>query len=279
MVKILPSTIYVGMPKSGSTWLFNLLKSHPDCFVSNAKDIYYFDKYYHKGINWYSSFFKGSKKDQVVVDISHDYAISEDAPKRIRKTIPNAKIIFCFRNPILKEYSAYQFGRRNGGNNFSFREGIETGKLDPSKCMYSKYLKNYLKEFPVDQIRVLFFEDLEDNPKKFAKSIFEFIEVDPLNKYDYERKFLPMSKARNKTIAKIVKKASHFTREIGMPQVVGIIKGNWFINKCLYSEMIDRKHITKADYEYLLEYFIDDIIELESLTERDLSEWKQYNSK
>ena len=54
MTSVLPNLVYIGPDKAGSTWLFGLLNRHPDVFMTPAKDLYFFDRYYDKGIEWYA---------------------------------------------------------------------------------------------------------------------------------------------------------------------------------------------------------------------------------
>lgn len=215
-MKKLPSVIYVGMPKSGSTWIYELFRSHESVYVPTIKDIYFFNQEYARGLDWYSSFYDSASDGVTCVDISHDYIFCPDAAYRIRNDISDAKIIICFRNPIQKEFSAYLFGQRNGGNDFSFKEGLNNGYLDPSKCLYGKFLQEYLSVFPRDNLLVLFFDDLESDPQGFAKQLFDFIGVEELHDYPYSRKVLPASRPRLKVIAKLIKLVAVVARRMGL---------------------------------------------------------------
>ena len=42
-----PNFLYVGAGKSGSTWIFEIFRDHPEIFVPISKDIMFFDRYYH----------------------------------------------------------------------------------------------------------------------------------------------------------------------------------------------------------------------------------------
>ena len=43
--------IFLGPSKTASTWIYEAIRSHPDLFVPVTKDIYFFDKYFDKGIS------------------------------------------------------------------------------------------------------------------------------------------------------------------------------------------------------------------------------------
>ena len=38
-----PDFLYIGPDKSGSTWLYEVLRRHPEVFVPSVKDLYFFD--------------------------------------------------------------------------------------------------------------------------------------------------------------------------------------------------------------------------------------------
>ena len=87
----LPTFLFVGADKCGSTWLFKVLQQHPQCFVPAAKDIYFFDRYYGRGLQWYASFFSSAPRSaRAIGELSHDYLYSEQAAERIASTLPAA---------------------------------------------------------------------------------------------------------------------------------------------------------------------------------------------
>ena len=47
--------IVVGPGRSGTSWLFNLLKEHNDILMPKIKETEYFNNNFHKGNGWYHS--------------------------------------------------------------------------------------------------------------------------------------------------------------------------------------------------------------------------------
>ena len=45
----LPNFIYIGPDKAGSSWLHEMLIGHPEVYLTPAKDLYFFDRYYDRG--------------------------------------------------------------------------------------------------------------------------------------------------------------------------------------------------------------------------------------
>lgn len=69
----LPNFIYIGLPKAASTWVFKPLATHPQVFTNPAKETYFFDRYYSRGVNWYASHFRGAANQRIVAEVCHDY--------------------------------------------------------------------------------------------------------------------------------------------------------------------------------------------------------------
>ncbi|MDH5507196.1 MAG: sulfotransferase, partial [Anaerolineae bacterium] len=68
--------IIIGAVKSGTTWLADMLRQHPEIYLPEKKEVHYFNKRFAefpeldnlnngKPIEWYLDFFKGAKSDQI----------------------------------------------------------------------------------------------------------------------------------------------------------------------------------------------------------------------
>ena len=273
--------IYIGPDKSGSTWLFNIFKKHKDIFVPNAKDIYFFDRYYTKGIDWYLSFFKDSKSYKSVGEISHDYMFDYAAIQRIKVHYPDIKIFTILRNPFEKIWSQYLFLIRSGITNKPFHVAIKEENELIEKCLYGKYLSIYKNNFNDENFKVFYFEDLQKEPKKFAKEIFDFLDVEFDERIEYYEKTLPASKPNSFLIAKLAKKSAVLLREVGLVNLLGKIKSNKFINKILYKPYTkaNKPQMTKDDFALVYPILEKDIKQLEVLLQEDLSHWLNFKGE
>ena len=95
-----PNFLYIGPDKSGSSWMFDYLSKHEECYIPSCKDIYFFDRFYHRGSHWYLSFFRKGAGKQAVGEICHDYLFSQDAINRIKVFFDEIKILTSLRNPV-----------------------------------------------------------------------------------------------------------------------------------------------------------------------------------
>ena len=157
-----PNFLYIGPDKSGSTWLFHVLSRHPECYVPAAKDIYFFDRYYDRGLEWYLSFFKDAPpKAKAIGELSHDYLFSAQAASRIARDLPCVRLVTNLRNPVERTFSHYLYLVRSGKTNQSFEIALEQFPELIDNSLYAKHLSAYFREFRRANIRVLFFDRLQ----------------------------------------------------------------------------------------------------------------------
>ncbi|MGB8698832.1 MAG: sulfotransferase domain-containing protein, partial [Thermosynechococcaceae cyanobacterium] len=181
-----PNFLFIGPDKTGSSWMYEIFRQHPQCYVSECKDIYFFDRYYDRGLNWYFSHFRKANSDVIAIgELSHDYLFSPLAAKRIHVDLPNVKLISCLRNPIDRTFSHYLYLIRCGLTKLSFKEAIQTIPELIEHSLYYKHLSVYFSLFESSRIKILDFSDLQADSKVFAKEIFDYLNLSLLESIDY----------------------------------------------------------------------------------------------
>src|SRR5271156_1409540 len=106
----LPEFIHVGPPRTGTTWIHEALAGY--VALPAQKETLFFEYRYDLGLQWYSDFFKGARPDLPRGEIAPSYFANTIARGRIRRDIPNCKIICTLRDPATRLYSQYRFQRR-----------------------------------------------------------------------------------------------------------------------------------------------------------------------
>lgn len=98
--------IGIGAQKAGTSWLYTMLKMHPDINFPAGKEVHFWDQYYSHGIEWYVDLFRSSAQRGIAGEITPAYAILP--PERIKEMsdyFPELKILFSIRNPIDRAWS------------------------------------------------------------------------------------------------------------------------------------------------------------------------------
>ncbi len=179
--KGLPDFFLAGCQKTASTWLYQCFAEHPEIHVPATDATHFFTFNYHKGLDWYKQIYKDYRNQQIVGDTTPSYIRDFDAPERIAAYYPEAKIIFTLRNPIDRAFSHYWHEKAKNKINYDFSEVLDNYDLYQNYIVsgfYYKYLCRYLNYFKREQILILVFDELKQDPESFIRKIYQFLNVD-----------------------------------------------------------------------------------------------------
>lgn len=274
----LPNFLIIGPGKSGTTWAFHALNAHPDVCMASAKETMFFNEYYHKGYKWYSSFFSHCNANRAIGEVTNTYIFSDVAPQRMHHFNPDFHLITILRNPIDRAFSHYLFLLRNGEYSGSFEDVMEKRPDILERGKYFSYLNHYLRFFLLDQLHILFFDDLQNDSLLFGYNLFTILGVSPHDSaaHSANQNKLPASAARSVLLTKIIKKLALTTRDLGRPDWVTKIK-NSRISNLFYRTYTSYPSMSFETRKRLEEYFYDDVDKLSHLTNRDLTkQWFQF---
>ncbi|MEM9410286.1 MAG: sulfotransferase domain-containing protein, partial [Planctomycetota bacterium] len=118
---------FVGPEKTGSSWIHRLLKHRGDVVLpKTVKELFFFDRYFENGINWYQNQFSGDISE--AVDVAPSYFKETAVPTRIKQHFPDSEIIVTLRSPVERTLSMYQHLIANGWTTLPFSKAL---KIDP----------------------------------------------------------------------------------------------------------------------------------------------------
>jgi Sulfotransferase domain len=143
-----------------------------------------------------------------------------------------------------------------------------------NNSLYYRHLKKYFQIFQKEQIKVLFFKDLQKDSIRFIKDLFEFIDISFAPNLDYGEKVLSAERPKNFTIARLAKLSATMARDLGLVTMVGIIKRST-IARVLYEPLPvqERPIVAEDTIVDLLKTFKEDTLLLQDLLQTDLSDW------
>ena len=209
---ILPDFLILGPGACGTTSMLELyLRSHKDILPSKINEIEYFHTKHTNSINWYKVFFPTifrktfrsmCGKKTLTGEASGNYILNPNAPKRIKKILPNVKFIVMLRNPVDRTLSHYKRRIRNNKEKKSIEAAFEyesnhfekefydykknedsialyprTSYLDRSR--YYEYVENWLKYFPKEQFLFINSNEYFENPMQEYNRILKFLNLSP----------------------------------------------------------------------------------------------------
>jgi hypothetical protein len=203
----MPSFLVIGAVRSGTTSLYHYLAQHPQIYMCPVKEPSFFafegappvSQGLRKkdtlldcvtDIETYRKLFQGVSGQVAVGEVSPVYLYHPAAPQRIRRYIPDAKLIAILRHPVDSAYSAYLAGRLYGVETIAdFGQILRKEEIDRRQPwrlkqryldvgFYITYLKRYFDLFDRAQIRVYLYDDLQADPAGVLRDIFRFLGVD-----------------------------------------------------------------------------------------------------
>ncbi len=201
--KIVPNFFIIGAQKSGTTWLWEMLKQHPGTALSAKKEIHYFGsaELYAKGDDWYYRHFTGLDTDKVIGEASSTYFYDRvpywynkscqiefdeslpPLPELIDRKFHDAKYIVILRDPVRRAISAYSHWMKKG--ELSPLLGLKRVAMELPKMrilelgLYAKYLRVWMKQIPANRFRIILFEDqIKRNWDQTICDTYEYLGLD-----------------------------------------------------------------------------------------------------
>ncbi|NEO53881.1 MAG: sulfotransferase [Okeania sp. SIO3B5] len=127
----MPNFLMIGAPKAGTTSLYEYLKQHPQVYLSEIKEPHFFSfegrtqgfndpsraNFIRKKVTKiedYKKLFEEVKDEVAIGEASTSYIYIPEAVERIKKYVPDVKIIAILRNPADRAFSHYLQHRKNG---------------------------------------------------------------------------------------------------------------------------------------------------------------------
>lgn len=263
-----PNFLYLGTSKAGSTWLYNLLDRHPDTFMVPNKGLYFFCHHFDQGMDWYLEHFRDAGDALIVGEISHSYLYSADACKRIAELGPDTKLMVCLREPVDRAFSAYLDGVKNGKYSGTFEEELERSREILERGMYAKYLTPWVERFGRQRLHAGVFDELGEDPERFAGRVFEFLGLSPIPLTPRELgRMMPAALPRLKPVMKLAKKGSRLLEQLGFRRLRGRFKTSRYIRHLLYRPYTEQNRpvMQPATRQALQELFRPEILRLDEL--------------
>lgn len=203
----LPDFFVIGPQKTATTALYSFLTKSKDVYPSINKELFFFNgPSYAHGLEWYKCHFPNASANKRIVTGEATATYFNSSPKvaeRISQYVPQAKLIFTFRNPSKRAISSFYMEKRHGRelgsltdvilseidfirNNKLEEGGHPKGYFDSGHKgyvlygFYNHYLSNFKSYFGNDQILIILSEELRE-PQPVVDKISNFIGIESPN--------------------------------------------------------------------------------------------------
>src|SRR4030095_1458179 len=195
-----PTFIIAGAPRSGTTWLYELLDRHPDVYMAKPArpepKFFLVDELYTLGIqHYYETWFSEAGAYPAAGEKTTNYLESSTAAERIYSDLPDVKLVFILREPAHRAYSNWTWSVMNGMETEDFETAIakedERERNVPPRLKYARphayfslglsanLLRPSLQLSPRHQVLCLKFDEIVRNPCELTVRLHRFIDVTP----------------------------------------------------------------------------------------------------
>lgn len=178
----LPDFLGIGAPQSGTTWLFENLRRHPEIFMPERKELRYFETNFHKSLSQYYAPKFRPGAGRIKGEISPSYGkLTLPRIRFIRRIMP--ELIYILRNPIDRMWAATRraLAKTPGRSldHITEEEAMVFFHYPWSRKQndYPTNLDNWLSIFPREQLFVGFYDAIARDPQSLLRQIFSFLGV------------------------------------------------------------------------------------------------------
>ncbi len=180
-----PNFLVVGAQKCATSTLCEVLGSHPDVFMTDPKEPYFFshDEVFSRGWKWYESLFAGAAGRRMLGEGSTTYSqrgLYPAAAERIAQGLPGVRVLYIVRHPLQRIESHWMHLRAHGGRETRpFAQALRERPEYIDNTLYLRQIDVYRALLGEDRTLVLFLEDLRADQPAVLRRCFEFLGVPP----------------------------------------------------------------------------------------------------
>lgn len=274
----LPTFIHVGPPRTGTTWLHEVMQGHIG--LPSEKETRFFDARHDRGVEWYCNLFGDYPADVPAGEMGPTYFSNTMARERIKFYIPNCKIIVTFREPAARLYSLYRLLRQERRPVDDTFDGYWRFQVDCGMdlCSYATNLKRWQETFGKSRVLVLFYEDLSSNPQGYLDSICDFVGTRRIaldnSKVGSAKVYSASGAARPSAIARRAVEAFDWAYRHGASPLIALARRTP-LRKIVRRVLVeDFPPLSWESAEDIRATMLPETEGLELITGRDLSSWK-----
>ena len=193
---IQPNFFILGAQKAGTTSVYQILKKHPEVYLTDPKETRFFNLYFDKGLSWYhhTYYADAGSHHQLLGEATPHYLSDPEVPSRLKEAYGDEiKLVAIIRQPIRRAYSHYQMMKKLAMNNKSFKERVAHGFSEQLRLekdghiksnylhegSYVEHLRRYLDIFPRSSIHLMVMEDMKDNFEAEISELCDFLSIKP----------------------------------------------------------------------------------------------------
>lgn len=292
-----PNFLIVGAAKAGTTALYYYLKQHCEIGFPELKEPKYFsslnlsfphkgpgdmsvDKYVIKKKRNYLNLFKNLNEFKRIGEASPDYLFyHKNTAPVIKEFLGDIPIVIVLRNPVKRAFSAYMYLKRDSRESLSFSDALDAEENRLANNwdfiwgykkggLYYEQVKTFINTF--SNVKIIFQEDLKSNTNIILKEIYRFLDVDSEFQADVSIEHNPSGIPKNMFSKLILSRKNIFSSQFR--EFLKLVIPRKFLENIARRTLVKNK-INIDDENLLKKYFREDIVNLEKLINKKISQW------
>jgi hypothetical protein len=299
----LPDFLVIGAPKAGTTALHAALARHPSLYLSAVKEPKFFltdgpppargggpgDAQTYREHMWrradYEALFDGAPAGSLRGESTPFYLYGKLAHRRIRTLIPDARLIVILRDPVERAHSNWAHLRSAGlepiGDFVSACAAedrrVAAGWADFWHYLrlsrYGEQLDHLYTVFPQEQVHVLRYRLLVDEPARALDSICEFLGVPAgiISEVPRENVTIHPQHGLRHTAVSLAMRAATGAGQFLPPAMASALTSR--LENLLPQDRRQRQPLTWEERQAVLPLLENDVRLLEKATDADFSDW------
>jgi hypothetical protein len=179
----LPAFLGLGGLQSGTSWLWANLRTHPQIYLPDTKELHYFSWHYHRSLKYYSGQLAPGGQRRAG-EITTEYLNLDIRRIRfIHAIMPDVRLLVMIRNPIDRAWA-------HAKQSLMFRTGKRYAAVSQADFLqhlrsaaslragdYLTGLDNWLSVFPEEQLFVGFYDDIQARPLELLHDVCRHLGV------------------------------------------------------------------------------------------------------
>lgn len=271
----LPSFFVVGPPRTGTSWIYRALRRHAN-LPSPTKETRFFDCHFHRGLRWYLRHFPAIDPQRPTGEVAPTYFASSQARDAIAQTVPHARLIFIFRDPLQRLVSLYRLKRAYGLLDCSFEHALEADPELLASASYATNLQSWQQAFPRKQMLITLYDDLRKSPQTYIDKLLNFLDLPASPLTDAELRYVHTSERltepRSFLLTRTATLMADWCKARNLDQIVAAVRTSRLMNTLLSSGP-PFPEVSRSARDRVGEMLQPEIESLERMIGRDLSMW------
>lgn len=273
-----PFCLFIGPQRSGTSWLYRYFVERGDiCLPLEVKEIFFFDKQYHKGDEFYRSHFDVKPEHKLAMEITTTSFNNAQARQNIYEYFgKDVRLVCPLRHPVMRSYSLYRHYQRYGMVHKPLSRAIEECPEIITSSHYADHIKEWVELFGRDNIQFTFQEHLAQDQEGYIRTICDEIGLPykPVG-HELQGKYNATAEPPCYYVARAFQKMANVLRSFKLYGIINFAK-KMGLKKLVFGDANpdhDPVAIPEEDRKLLEELLGDEVRKLEELLGHKIEYW------